>query len=247
MDLPRDDLVRALYRPLEVREAEDGSSARPKLRGHFAVFNEWTEINSIFEGHFMERIAPGAFNKTIRERRDQIKVTFNHGRDMLGNQVLGPIEELREDDIGGFYEVGLLEGIPDLLMNGLRAGQYGASFRFGVVREEFDEDVKASAHNPKGLPERSLTELRLHEFGPVTFPAYPEATAEVRSLTDSFMLTRALEKPDLLREVFDRAAALPPEEEPVVETTPDEEPSRSTQRPSKDYTRNEQEFKPWRL
>jgi HK97 family phage prohead protease len=241
MELPREDLVRALYRPLEVRDSEE-DGGQPRLSGHFAVFDTWTEVNSVFEGHFMERIAPGAFNKTMRERRDKIKVTFNHGRDVLGDQVLGPIEELREDETGAFYEVRLLEGIPPLLMSGLRAGQYGASFRFGIVREEFNEEPERSDHNPNGLPERSLTELRLHEFGPVTFPAYPEATAEVRSLTDSFMLTRALEKPDLLREVLDRAATLEILE--PAQTTPD--PPEPSTRPAKDYLRQDGDQR-WRL
>jgi hypothetical protein len=31
------------------------------------------------------------------------------------------------------------------------------------------------------LPERTIKELRLFEFGPVTFPAYQSATAGVRS------------------------------------------------------------------
>jgi HK97 family phage prohead protease len=239
MEPLKDDLVRALYSRLEVRDAE-GEDDSPRLTGHFAVFDEWTEINSVFEGHFMERIAPGAFKKTMKERANDIKVTFNHGRDVLGDQVLGPIEVLREDDTGAYYEVRLLNGIPELLLNGLRAGQYGASFRFGVIREEFNREAKPSRHNPAGLPERTLEELRLHEFGPVTFPAYPEATAEMRSLTDSYMLSRALEQPDLLSKALARAAALPEVEpsEQEQETAEQDTPlvaSRSTQRPVKDY------------
>ena len=33
------------------------------------------------------------------------------------------------------------------------------------------------------LPVRTLQEVRLHEFGPVTFPAYAAATAGIRSVT----------------------------------------------------------------
>jgi hypothetical protein len=40
-----------------------------------------------------------------------------------------------------------------------------------------------SDHNQARLPERTVTALRLHEFGPVTFPAYPGAGAGVRSIT----------------------------------------------------------------
>lgn len=180
-------LIRAVLPGVEVREADPATGdAGPTLIGHFAVFDRWTEVDSWWEGRFLERIAPGAFRKTMREQRDQIKVTFNHGHDVLGDQILGPIEELREDEIGAYYEVGLLDGIPDLLMSGLRAGAYGASFRFKVIREDLFEEPDASDYNPSALPERTIKEVRLFEFGPVTFPAYAEATAGVRAVFDRF-------------------------------------------------------------
>jgi phage head maturation protease len=37
--------------------------------GHFARFNQWTEIDSAFEGRFMQRIAPGAFVRTFKNDR----------------------------------------------------------------------------------------------------------------------------------------------------------------------------------
>lgn len=161
-------------------EAGDGSL----MFGHFAVFNEWTEINSWFEGHFMERLAPGSMRKTIRENRDAIKVLFQHGADpQIGDKPLGPIDDLREDDRGGYYEVPLLEAdyVRNDVLPGLQAGLYGASFRFQVMREEFETEPGPSDTNPSGLPERTIKELRLFEFGPVTFPAYQSATAGVRS------------------------------------------------------------------
>lgn len=183
---PTDDLIRASV--FEVREdaAGDGEGRGPLLAGHLAVFDTWTRVDSWWEGVFMERIAPGAFKKTMREQRDAIKVTFNHGHDVLGDQVLGPIEVLREDEVGAYYEVALLDGIPELLMAGLRAGTYGASFRFSVVKESTDEEPGASDYNPSGLPERTIKEVKLFEFGPVTFPAYAEATAGVRAVVKRY-------------------------------------------------------------
>ena len=57
-------IIRALKPGIEVRDSVDGGM--PTLHGHFAVFNEWTEINSLMEGNFLERIAPGAFKKTMQ-------------------------------------------------------------------------------------------------------------------------------------------------------------------------------------
>src|SRR5665213_3531972 len=65
--LPREDLIRAIG-GCEVRDNDtDGSPGT--LHGHLAVFNQWSEINSAREGHFLERLAPGAFAKTIAEGR----------------------------------------------------------------------------------------------------------------------------------------------------------------------------------
>ena len=73
------------------------------------------------------------------------------------------------------------------LIPGLQAGAYGSSFRFTVVREDMDNTARASSYNPLGLPERTIREATVLEFGPVTFPAYGGATAGVRSLTDWYL------------------------------------------------------------
>jgi HK97 family phage prohead protease len=154
------------------------------LVGYMTPFSEWTEIRNPVEGHFLEQIRRGAFAKTFRERKP--KVLFQHGTDpVVGKQVLGVPKTLREDTAGAYYEVGLFDGIPPLLLAGLRAGAYGASFRFEVVAEEYVSRPKKSSYNPRGLPERTITEARVFEFGPVTFPAYPSASAVVGKLPRS--------------------------------------------------------------
>lgn len=167
---------------------DDAASAMPTLTGHFSVFNNWYEVESWMEGHFMERVASGAFKKTISESQDQMKVLFDHGMDpQIGNKVLGPIDDLREDAIGPAYVVPLLDTSYNRdLAPGLEAGVYGSSFRFIVIKDEWDMEPGASSHNPNGLPERTITEARVFEFGPVTFPANPDADAGVRSITDRF-------------------------------------------------------------
>lgn len=203
LPIPRDNLYRAVHTDgvLELRDAAEQNDGIGLLTGHFSRFNEWTEIRSAWEGNFMERVAPGAFKKTMRENRDSIKVLYDHGHDpQIGNKVLGPLRDLREDDAGGYYEVPLLDTSYNRdLLPGLKAGLYGASFRFGVVREDVNEDPGPSEHNPRGLPERTIKEIRLHELGPVTFPAYAGATAGVRSLTSRYALRRFIENPEEFR------------------------------------------------
>jgi hypothetical protein len=179
---PRDNLFRALYPGVELREVADG---QPVLTGHFARFDEWTEIDSHFEGRFMERIAPGSFAKSFEASIP--KILFQHGRDPeVGDKVLGSPATVREDEQGAYYEVPLFPSVPALIVDGLRAGAYGASFRFSVEGEEVVRKPERSDHNPDGLPERTITEARVAEAGPVTFPAYAGATAGIRSITDEF-------------------------------------------------------------
>jgi HK97 family phage prohead protease len=194
---------------LDERAAADG---QPRLGGHFCVFNEWTEIRE-FGGYFLERFIPGAFKKTIADRRDKVRCLFQHGQDpQVGDKPLGPIEELKEDDKGVFYSVPLLDTSYNAdLIKGLRAGIYGASFRFRVIRESRDENPPKSTHNPNGLPERTIEEAGLMEFGPVTFPAYEGATAGLRmfSLTDHFLRSQDMEPRVVERMVAIEAGDLP--------------------------------------
>lgn len=210
---PRDGLVREQPGDFEVRDTEDG---RPVMAGHFSVFNQWTEIRSAFEGHFLERVAPGAFARTLAAGR--MPVTFNHGKDpSLGDQVLGVPSVLEEDAVGARYEVPLFDGIPPLILDGLRNNAYGSSFRFRVLKEDFEPRPKRSAFNPDAIPERTITEAQVVEFGPVTYPAYAGATAGIRSATDDYLLT-------LIRSTHDALPDAGPEAEPHSDEGTREEP-----------------------
>jgi HK97 family phage prohead protease len=209
----------------------------PTLTGHFAVFDEWTEINSLFEGRFMEQFSQGAFAKTFQENRDRMRVLFQHGKDpQIGDKVLGAVDVLEEQERGAYYEVPLLDTSYNRdLIPGLEAGLYGASFRFRVVKEELNNKPEASDHNPDGIPERTVTEAKVMEFGPVTFPAYQGATAGVRSLPDEFiagqMLSQFASDPERLRAVLESAGVrtnIEPEPPGATTHEPEPEPSAAT-------------------
>lgn len=247
LEPPVEDLLR--YEAVGDFELRDDESGRPTLVGHFAVFDSWTEINSSWEGQFLERIAPGAFAKTISENASRMKVLFNHGKDFLGEQALGRIQSLEEDERGAKYEVGLYEGIPPLLMNGLRDGAYGASFRFNVVKQDFDTRPERSDHNPDGMPERTILEARVSEFGPVTFPAYGEATAGLRSATD-WLVEQNLRRQ--LEAFAERAAALGELKVTEASTnfviaTPADSEALASSRSTRDYLQPGKERRSWEL
>ncbi len=129
---------------------------------------------------------PGAFKRTIAERGRGIRILFDHGQDpSIGNKVLGVRRRssARPPD-GPVAAVPMFDTSYNRdLVPGLRAGAYGASFRFRVRKggESWVSRPSKSAHNPEGLPERTLLDVDVPEFGPVTFPASPSATAGLRS------------------------------------------------------------------
>lgn len=176
-DFPRDDLIRMVDLPtaqLELRSEDPTEDGRlGTLHGYAAVFNEDTVIDS-WEGRFVERIAPSAFKKTLADRSDRVKVLFNHGFDpSIGDKPLGKASVMKEDERGLYVEVPLDDTSYNRdLVASLRSGALdGMSFRFSVTRDEW-EDAE--------MPVRTLKEVRLYEFGPVTFPAYDATTAGVR-------------------------------------------------------------------
>jgi HK97 family phage major capsid protein len=217
---PRDQLVRAAPpgSTFAMRQEQDSDGAH-HLVGHFTPFGDWTEIDSFWEGNFLERSLKGAFRRTFENNRDRLRVTLNHGHDpQLGDKPLGKILRLEEDDKGPAYDVRLFASVPDLVIDGLREEQYGASYRFRVVREEFNNDPGISDYNPKGLPERTILEAEVYEFGPVTYPAYEGATAQLRSITDEYIADRLTGgDPDRLRDILEHRRTIPPDEQSTAD------------------------------
>jgi HK97 family phage major capsid protein len=191
------------------RPPKDGIRAMPPgslqgdgktLTGRLAT--GWAEIESVAEGHFMERFAPNAFKKAFSPAyRDKIKVLFQHGRDnSVGQQPIAVLQDVGEDADGAYYRAELLDGVPPLILDGLRRGVYGSSHTFRAMREDWETDPKkvGGPHNPKKLPERVVREADVWEFGPVTWPAYA-GSAIARSMLDEFNLATLTEDAEHLR------------------------------------------------
>jgi len=159
-----------------------------ELYGHFAVFDAWTEIDNWMEGHFLERIAPGAFAESIMAKADKIRVLYTHGFDsVVGMKPIAVPTEITEDDIGGAYRATMLDApYAQDLKPAIAAGQMGASFRGLVTKEEWSKPTVATEWNPAMIEERTITQIDLMEFGPCTFGAYESATSGMRSQNEQF-------------------------------------------------------------
>jgi HK97 family phage prohead protease len=225
MPMLRDNLIRAYVAP-EAAELRATATNGRTLTGYFAVFNRWTEIQSRAEGHFLERIAPGAFKGVFADpkKREQVKVLYDHGHDpQLGNKPLGPIRELREDNVGARYEVDLIGAAynDEFIIPAAKAGVLGASFRFMIPDdgENWTTPSEATDYNMDRLEERTILRVDpLYEFGPVTFPAYHDGTQTgIRSLTDDY-IDRLLHDPLFIARFTARAGL--PAVERIIENLP---------------------------
>lgn len=152
-------------------EPSDGNT----LEGYAAVFNQPAMIDSRSEGTFRERMEPGAFAKTIRERKPVMM--FDHGQHpMVGSIPIGAITDLREDSHGLYVKAdlfpnSLVEPVRDAIKGGAISGM---SIRMAVLRDNW---TVGNDH----MSERSVKEVSLAELGPVVFPAYEGTSVTARA------------------------------------------------------------------
>jgi HK97 family phage prohead protease len=149
---------------VEARQAEDGTM---RLSGYAAVFNE----DSV-PLPFLERIAPGAFRKTLTETPD-VRLLINHEGLPLARTKNGTLR-LHEDETGLYMDADLpdTQAARDLYTLVERGDVDQMSFAFRVIRQKWSEDRSR----------RVLTELSLSDgdVSVVTYPAYPTTTVEAR-------------------------------------------------------------------
>jgi uncharacterized protein len=162
---------RALTEPVAFRATDDGTK---QVAGYAAVFNVETDI----AGMFREKIAPGAFSKTIKG--GDIRSLFDHNSALILGRTKSQTLRLSEDARGLHYEVDLpdTQAGRDLRVSMDRGDIDGSSFAFRVTKQSWDE-------TNIDHPLRTIEEVELYEVGPVTFPQYPEAEVGLRSLNDA--------------------------------------------------------------
>lgn len=161
---------------LELRAHDGGGHT---LSGYAAVF----DAPSQNLGGFVERIAPGAFAKTVQEA--DVRHLLNHDPSaVLGRNRAGTLR-LSEDRVGLRYEVDLPDTQTgrDLAALVERGDITGSSFGFRVVGEDGDE----WSLTEDGFPLRTLRQVALSDTSTVTYPAYlstedDDVKAAVRSL-----------------------------------------------------------------
>lgn len=187
------------------------------VEGIVVPYGQWSEVDSVIEGHFMEQFASGSLRKSFSEGFARMKGYFEHGRSRLFDRA--PIMELREawETVeAAYFRANLLRGLPEWMVDGIRRGVYGVSLGAEEVKTDTVRYPKRSAYNPKGLEERTYRELRGYDISLTPAPHYAEATVMLRSITDDLTVKELLKDPDALVELLRRTTteAEPPHSEP---------------------------------
>lgn len=160
--------------PMEFRVKQEEDKP-PVLEGYGAVFDKLSEEL----WGFREKISKGAFKETIG--RDDIRFLFNHNADhVLGRNTAGTLE-LNEDENGLRFEVQLpdTQFARDLAVSVERRDIDQCSFGFLVDKDVWD-------YTDDDMPIRTLEQVSLFDVSLVTYPAYTDTAASVRSMQDTF-------------------------------------------------------------
>jgi HK97 family phage prohead protease len=189
---------------VELRTSEDGTSVT--FTGYAAVYDD--------EAHG-ERIAPGAFTKTVNDRAD-VRFLVNHDGVPLARTKSGTLTLDANDPRGLGVTAQLDRANPRVqeLESAMRRGDLDQmSFSFAPVQERDVEGV------------RELREVKLFDVSAVTFPWYEGTSAEMRTeaveLVTRYAQDLGVELPPIEPEITPDTTAT----EPVEPPTPTEEPS----------------------
>jgi HK97 family phage prohead protease len=160
-------------RDVEIRQAENDGDAIG-FKGHAAVFNSKTWIGARDYG-FWEQVSPGAFRKTISEH--DIRFLIDHiPRLVLSRNKAGTLR-LSEDDVGLLTDADMdpTSYARDLSISLANGTINQMSFSFEPIKEEWEvlDD---------GSELRTLKEVKLWDVSAVTYAAYEDTDASLRSL-----------------------------------------------------------------
>lgn len=159
---------------LRIEQGEDGT---PVIEGYAAVFN------TIAHG---ERIAPGAFAKSLRESKD-IRALWNHDTNLVLGRTTNNTLELREDDRGLYVRftppnTTWANDAREMIRGGYVSQM---SFAMNIPRGGDRVDVI------DGQKVRTILEAELFEVSPVTFPWYETTSVSARCAENEAQITDA--------------------------------------------------------
>lgn len=164
---------------VQITQRAAGDDDNPVIEGDAAVFG----VETVIGRWFREKILPGAFTRVLSENPDVV-AAYNHDWNVVLGRTTAKTLELKETSKSLFYSTKINPKDPDAMAvyQRVKRGDVSqASFAFTVRTEKW---TKAEEEN--GLALREIVEVdKLYDVGPVTFGAYPEASAQARSQAEA--------------------------------------------------------------
>lgn len=174
---------------VEVRAVGEGEDQKRKIVG-YAV--KWDQLSDPIWGYFQERFRKGAFANYLSRSDADVVASWQHNLAEILGRTPGTLT-IEEDDIGLRYEIDPPSWADKHIETIERGDVTGSSFIFRALKSEWDET------NPE-MEIRTVIEAELIEVSPVTFPAYPQSEAGVRSAKDVYQDYKKLKEQDHKRE-----------------------------------------------
>ncbi|MGE7427963.1 HK97 family phage prohead protease [Bacillus thuringiensis] len=171
--------IRALPMTIEVREVNEDEGKRT-ISGSIKYNNESAEMRDWWGDTFVEEIAEGAFDESLKVR-DVVGLWSHDTSQVLGNtksktlRIENDKKELR-------FEL----DIPNTTVGNdawelIKRGDVdGVSFGMKVTKDKWSSEERENGK----IYKRSILNAELYEISPVAFPAYPTNEVSVRSLDD---------------------------------------------------------------
>lgn len=180
-----------LPQTVEIRARDDGKTV---IEGYVVKWNQRSHVMIDWWGDkFVERVAKGAFSRSLSEK-DDIKAFWNHNSDMVLGSTKAKTLELVEDDAGLRYSI-----IPpdttwgrDAVESIRRGDVSGTSFGFLVRKDDWEYLAE------EDLYQRTLLDVDLIEISPTPLPAYPDSEAQ---LSERSLSQESREKLQALKQV----------------------------------------------
>jgi uncharacterized protein len=159
-----------MFEAVEFRDASDPDNPESmRIDGHPAVFNDTADL-----GYFTERIMPGAFTRSIQE--DDVRALINHDSNLIIGRKGAATLQLTEDERGLRSQIDVAPT------------SYGRDLMVSVKRRDITQGSIGfqargqQVYKKDGNWMRDLTDVKLFDVSPVTFPAYTGTDYNARSL-----------------------------------------------------------------
>lgn len=213
---------------IRIRSGGDGRT----VEAYAAIFDEPVEIRDQ-DGHYRERNAPAAFNKTIADRGGRFPVVYHHGLTLAGTPSergavpIGVSIEVKADKRGvqtvsRYSKTELADEVLEAIRSGaVTAQSYGGRF----IRSDPPTTPRGGFRASRDGTLRTVTrhEVAMREFGPTPFPAFPGAA--ITGVRAQQVLGALLAGPADLQTFLQRSTTLDTEPESPTVDTPDPDTS----------------------